>query len=307
MAETKRTLDPSVKERLDLIDWDGLKNSFGVTREAIEKNPKVASQLVYGAMTDLVQFNTGDISGEVSLRAFPTPAESKDLWKVKGYTKQEEKSEDQKLFFYGEEIYSKAAKKALFEKTSWMGTDKDGKQVRKYGNANASTGIPVAFAFKKRDENGNVIMGPDGKPEREPKRSFILSIHQPTNQIVGIAVDKLKERLQNSKNGVSMYGVKLTDEQINQVANGGAVILKDCKNKKGESFNAAVQFDVSQMTLVPVHPTALKQAERMGADLGIGKNSPSETTQKVENKPAKKSEKKAAPAVDRKPKTRLQR
>lgn len=290
MADTVKTLDPQVKERLERIDWKSVESSYGITREQIEKKPNIASQLAYGGMTDLIGFNSGDISGEISLRAFPTPKESGELWKVKGYTKQAEKSAEDKLFFYGEEIYSKQAKKNLFEKTSWVGSDGE----RKFGRANASTGIPVSFAFKKRDDQGNVILGPDGKPEREPKKSFILSVHAPTNQVVGIAVDKLKERLQNSPNGVSMYGVKLTEEQVGQIANGGAVILKGCKNKNGEAFDSfpgigtPVQFDVAQMTLVPVHPTALKQVMKMGAGV---EGAAQEPVKKVEKAKVEKTEK----------------
>lgn len=312
MAETTKTLDPQVKERLDKIDWDGVKTSFGISRETIEKNPRVAAQLVYGAVTDLIPFRLGGISGEISLRALPTPAESGDLWKVKGYTKQEPlKLEDyvasngqkpaKQLFYYGERVYSEKALKSLLEQTSWVGSD--GK--KKFGYANASSGMAVSFAFKKRDKDGNVVMGADGQPEREEKKSYILSIHRETNQVIGIAVDKLKERLTNSKNGISMYGVKLTDEQVNQVANGRAVILNGCKNKEGQAFNVAVQFDVSQMNLVPVHPIALKEAQKMGADLGIGVKSEVKNEVKKTEKPAVKKTEKPAEAPEKK--TRIKR
>ncbi len=292
MADTAKTLDPQVLERLGKIDWKSVESSYGITREQIEKKPNIASQLVYGAMTDLVPFNNGVISGEISLRAFPTPADSNKLWGVKGYTKQAEKKEEDKLFYYGEEIYSKAAKKNLFEMTSWVGTDGQ----RKYGRANASTGIPVSFAFKKRDENGNVVMGADGKPEREEKKSYILSIHGATNQVVGISVDKLKARLSNGN--VQKYGVKLTEEQVNQICNGGAVILKGTKNKNGEAFESfpgigtPVQFDVAQMQLVAVHPTALKQVQKMGAGVSETTEAPKQDAKKAEG--AKKTTKKAA-------------
>lgn len=284
MAETAKVLDPQVKERLDKINWKGLEDTFGITREQIEKRPQVAKDLAYGAMTDLIPFSKNGISGEISLRAQPTPNASGKLWDVKGYTKLEPKTADDKLFFYGEEVYSKTAKKNLFEMTSWEGSD--GK--RKQGRANASTGIPVSIAFPKRDENGQIVKNEKGEIEREPKKSYIMSIHQPTNQLVGIEVEKLKAKLQNSPNGVSMYGVKLTDAQVEAVAMGKAVTLQGCKNSKGEKFDSfpglgtPVQFDVAKMTLVAVHPTALKQAMQMGAGA---------TTEKVEQPKERTSKK----------------
>lgn len=288
MADTAKVLDPQVMERLDKINWKGLEDTFGITREQIEKRPQVAKDLAYGAMTDLIPFSKNGISGEISLRAQPTPNASGKLWDVKGYTKLEPKTADDKLFFYGEEVYSKTAKKNLFEMTSWEGSD--GK--RKQGRANASTGIPVSIAFPKRDENGQVVRNEKGEIEREPKKSFIMSIHQPTNQLVGIEVDKLKDKLQKAPNGVSMYGVKLDEKQVEAVAMGKAVILQGCRNSKGEAFDSfkgigtPVQFDVAKMTLVPVHPTALKQAMQMGAGATVEKTA--EQKEKVPKKTTKK-------------------
>ena len=47
------TLPNDVQNRLNKINWDNLKEKYGITKEAILKNPVVASQLAYGQMTDL--------------------------------------------------------------------------------------------------------------------------------------------------------------------------------------------------------------------------------------------------------------
>lgn len=274
MAETDKTLDQKVIERLDKIDWDSLKKTTGITREQVEKFPAVASQLAYQQYTDLLFGSTADISGQFSLRAIPgkTPEEP---WRVKAYTIEAEKSEKDDLFLYGSPIYSEAAKKALFEKTSWQ--NQNGEKV--YGRANANAGRPVAI--EREQENGE-----------KKKEYYLISLHEPTNRIVGMPVEAIKRMLQNpdgTSRGQSVYGTKLTDDQVEKIVNGNAVKL-DGKTKEGKEFTAFVQFDVARRQIVPCHPTWLKQAERAGVDIGIGKQ------QEQEKK--KSTRKGAAPKQD---------
>ena len=271
--------DPKVIERLDKIDWKTLEKSTGITRKQIEETPKIAAQLAYGQVTDLVYGSTPDVSGLYALRAIPEKADSGKLWNVKSYTIDNKKDESSELFLYGSAIYSEKAKKALFEQTSWIGND--GKKV--FGRANANAGLPIGVNFTK----------PDGTKE---KQHFLVSFHAPTNRLFGIPVDAVRNMLQNedgTARDVQIYGAKLSDAQVEALVTGRAVKVDGCKDKEGKTFSTCVQFDVCKRQLVPVHPIALKEAERMGVDTGIGRK---EEPAKTEKKPVKK-----APAAEKKP------
>ena len=269
-------ISPEVKERLDKMDWKGLQASTGITRAQIEKSESTARQLAYGQVTNLVRGFTADIEGEYALRAIPRTDDQP--WKIKAYTIESEKKPEDNLYLYGARIYSEEAKKALFEMTTWEGAD--GK--KQYGRANANAGRPIGVEFT--DENGN-----------KEKKQFIVSLHQPTNRLFAIPVDALEKMMKERE--VSVYGKKLDDKQISEICKGGADVGKDCKRKDGSTFDAAVQFDVAQRQLVPVHPTWLKKAQRAGLDVGIGTKAaevkaqaPAETKAKENKKAETKAE-----------------
>ena len=46
------TLSKDVQEKLDMINWDSLKDKYGISRDTFYNNPHLASQLAYGQMTD---------------------------------------------------------------------------------------------------------------------------------------------------------------------------------------------------------------------------------------------------------------
>lgn len=48
------TLSKDVQEKLDRINWDSLKDKYGISRDTFYNNLHLASQLAYGQMTDLV-------------------------------------------------------------------------------------------------------------------------------------------------------------------------------------------------------------------------------------------------------------
>ncbi len=268
-------LSDAVKERLNKIDWDGLKKTTGITREQIEKMPTVANQLAFQGMTDLVFGSTEFISGQFSLRAIP--GKEGELWRVKAYTIEREKSVKDDIFLYGRPITSEKAKEALFERTSWENSE--GKKV--YGRANANAGRPIAI---EREVNGE-----------KKKEYYLVGLHEPTNRIVGMPVEAVKNMfLGKDENGnsreVSVYGVKLDEKQLTSLCNGEHVILNGCKNKAGEEFSTAVQFDPVRRQIVPSHPTFLKEALRAGVDIvGARKEAPAEA-------PAKKAVKTQKPA-----------
>ena len=78
------TVSKDVQQRLDKINWDNLKDKYGISREAVMSNPHIASQLAYGQMTDLIHGYTKELSGQFSLRAYPTG--KGETWEVKVFT-----------------------------------------------------------------------------------------------------------------------------------------------------------------------------------------------------------------------------
>ena len=272
--QNEQALDPRVAERLDKIDWDGLLRITGIRREQIEGNPTVARQLAYQQYTDLVYGNTADISGQFSLRAVPG-REPDESWRVKAYTIEREKTVNDDIFLYGSPITSKKAKEALFERTSWENSE--GKRV--VGRANANAGRSIAI---ERDVDG----------ERR-KDYYLVSLHEPTNRVIGIPVDAVRRMFfdENERaREVSIYGARLSAEQLDEICKGNHVLVDGCRNSKGEEFSTFVQFDVARRQLVPTHPAILKEAQRVGVDLlGSRKEAPAQ-------EPARTRERKAGQA-----------
>ena len=145
--EQNSNISEDVRKRLDCIDWDAVKEKCGISREAVEKNAAVASQLAYGQYTDLIPGVAGDLSGSFSLRAYPQG--EGEPWKVKMYTMERPKTEADTLFLYGAKIPGEKVKKNLLEKTDWLGTD----GTRKYGFANANSGYPVELTVDGKIKN----------------------------------------------------------------------------------------------------------------------------------------------------------
>lgn len=295
MANDEKKIPQDVAERLDKMDWESLKKSSGVTREAVEANPRVARQLAYGQKTELVFGNTPEVAGLFSLRAFPQGKDDQgnDLpYRIKSYTMEQEKTianclrtndkneEYSVAYFYAagqrNPITSPSIVRALLEKTNWVGSDGE----NKYGLANANAGKPVAAMIKDRDGN-------------ETKQYFLVSYFPPTNTFEGISVDAVKRHLENSD--LKMYGVKINDAQKANLAEGKAVFLKDCTTKDGRKFDTCVQFDAAQRQLVPAHPAWMKQMMAAGVEVNVhGKEQKAEQrkaapkAQKTEQKAEKK-------------------
>ena len=79
----EQTLSKDVQEKLDMINWDSLKDKYGISRDSFYTNPHLASQLAYGRMTDLVFAGKDDFSGMLSLRANMDTSGEKPEMKVK--------------------------------------------------------------------------------------------------------------------------------------------------------------------------------------------------------------------------------
>lgn len=220
------TLSKDVQEKLDMINWDSLKDKYGISRETFYNNPHLASQLVYGQMTDLVFASKEDFSGLLSLRANMDNSGEKPEMKVKAFTMEKPKTMADTLYLYKQPITSEKVKEALLERGEWM--------------------------------------GPDGK-----KQQFLVSIHQPTNRVVGMSVDSVRSVFfdkDNNLRGKGMYGVPFTAEQANALIEGKAVVHSG-QRKDGETFTCCIQFDAARREPAVSHPSWFKEAQRAGMDM----------------------------------------
>ena len=264
------TVSKDVQQRLDKINWDNLKNKYGISREAVMSNPHIASQLAYGQMTDLIHGNTKELSGQFSLRAYPTG--KGETWEVKVFTMERAKTAKDNIVVYNQPITSEKVKEALFERTSWV--DHEGN--KRTGLANANGGRPISLML-------------DGK-----KQECLVSIHQPTNRVVIMPVEQVRSYMfdQNGDlRGRSLYGVQFTKDQANAIVEGKAVVITG-QRKDGTEFKCCAQFDAAQRQVVPCHPTWFKEAMRAGMD--VGQKASKEQSQNQSNKAAQAQDK--APA-----------
>ncbi|MEE3476356.1 MAG: DUF3945 domain-containing protein, partial [Candidatus Cryptobacteroides sp.] len=105
----------------------------------------------------------------------------------------------------------------------------------------------------------------------------IVSFHQPTNRLVGIPVDAVKNMFVDKETGEyrkrQIYGAEITPKQADALAEGKAVKIEG-QTREGETFTTFVQFDAARRRVVPCHPAWLKEAEKAGVDLGIGNQKP---------------------------------
>ena len=256
-------LPNDVQNRLNNINWDHLKEKYGIAKETIMTNPTVAAQLAYGQMTDLVYGSTKELTGFFSLRAFPQ-GEGKE-WAVKLITMEKAKTPNDPLYLYNQPITSPKVKEALLERPSW----EDNKKKTHHGLANANGGRPIAIEL-------------DGR-----KQEFLVSIHLPTNRVVGMPVEQVKAMLLDEhghSRGRGIYGVTFTDEQAKALAEGKAIAISGMK-RDGERFTCCVQFDAAQRQVVTCHPTWFKEAQKAGLDMKYAKEVKvdKEGKQQVEN------------------------
>ncbi|MBR5562705.1 MAG: hypothetical protein IKW11_00570 [Bacteroidales bacterium] len=166
--------------------------------------------------------------------------------KVKVYTIEKPKTAADQLYLYRQPITSEKVREALLEKTKWTGPD--GKEYK--GLANANGGRPITLNI-------------DGR-----KQQFLVSIHQPTNRVVGMSLDSVRSYFYDKDNnlrGRGMYGVPFTPEQINGLIEGKAVVHTG-QRKDGEAFTCCIQFDAAKREPTVSHPSWFKEAQRAGMD-----------------------------------------
>ena len=243
----EKTLSKDVQEKLDMINWDSLKDKYGISRDTFYNNPHLASQLAYGQMTDLVFASKEDFSGLLSLRANMDTSGEKPEMKVRAFTMEKPKTMADTLYQYKQPITSEAVKEALLEKGEWLGPD--GKKM--HGHLNAYGGRPITLNI-------------DGK-----RQQFLVSLHHPTNRVVGMSLDSVRSYFYDKDNnlrGRGMYGVPFSEEQVKGLIEGNAVVHSGLR-KDGESFSCCVQFDAAKREPAISHPSWLKQAQKAGAEI----------------------------------------
>ena len=256
------TLSKDVQEKLDMINWDSLKDKYGISQDTFYSNPHLASQLVYGQMTDLVFASKDDFSGLLSLRANLDTLGDKPEMKVKAFTMEKPKTMSDTLYLYRQPITSEKVKESLLERGEWTGPD--GKKI--YGSLNVSGGRPIAINL-------------DGK-----KQQFLVSIHQATNRVVGMSVDSVRLFFfdkDNSLRGKGMYGVPFTAEQANALIEGKAVVHSG-QRRDGEAFTCCIQFDASRREPAVCHPSWFKDAQRADMDMTPKQKQEDKTVQQQE-------------------------
>ena len=262
----EHTISKELQEKLDNINWESLQANYGISKDYVYSNNAVASQLAYGQPTDLIPARNDVFSGMVSLRAYPVQDSTE--WKVKVIAMEKEKTKYDTLTLYNQPLPDRV-RDALLQRTDWVGND--GKT--KYGHANANAGEPVKLTIDGREQQ------------------FLVSIHQPTNVVMGMSVDQVKAHLFDKEGNVrdrGMYGVQFTPEQAKGLAEGRAVRLDGCRNKEGQTFSCYVQFDAAQRQVVACHPAWLKEAQKTGTDLGLGQQKGQAKTPLKQEKAANK-------------------
>lgn len=180
--EQNTKISEDVSKRLDCIDWEAVSAKCGISREAVEKNPAIASQLAYGQYTDLIPGVSGDLSGSFSLRAYPQ--QEGEPWKVKMYTMERPKTVDDNLYLYGEKITSEKVKKGLLAGSQKVNVQDKEPTVRdSFSVIRRDDHMPVFVVAKGRDDIIKAIrekFGEDSqiiRPER--LKAFLKSIEEP--------------------------------------------------------------------------------------------------------------------------------
>lgn len=268
----KNGFPESTQKLLSVIPWDEIA-ALGVNvQKDLLRNKDNLERMAYDHPTHLVNAKIKndklDFSGD--LQILVKHLDDKVTIKTRG------KIAEPSLKLFGEEIYSQKAIENLLEKA--VITTNKGNKVNGYVNANA--GFPIASTWK--DKNGE-----------EHTNNYFVSIDPETNHLDAVDVRLASAYIDAQK---QMYGVALSDEQRNDLKQGKAVVLFNCKTKdekgKEKTFNCAVQYNATTGRLAPCQPKWLKEVIRNTNNQAVVETKPEVKAEKAE---AKKTVKKAAP------------
>ena len=242
--EVQLDLSTGTLNVLEMLDWNQVEKDLGLTMQMIQDRPVIARQLSAGLFTDLVSLDTDSFSGLFSLHA----EENGEQLRLKAYTIEKPKTAGDELYVFGNRIESEVIKKALLEKTDWVG--RDGR--RRYGFANSNAGYTVKLEVK-------------GK-----KGMYLISVHQQTNRIVGETIETVRDyffRKDGILRGRGIFGVIFTEKQALALCEGRAVRLEGCIDAGSDPFGCFVQYDASIHQVTVCHPAWLKEALKAGLDI----------------------------------------
>lgn len=283
-------LSEFIQNRLNLIDWDKFRDTYGVDKKYFLGNERLATQLANGQVTDFVPCNLKTVDGARCIGNIALQAQfySDGTYKINNFTP----SVDPDLTVYGEQLWSKSATEKLlktFARPVYR-TDKDG-NVMKDGK-----GQNIVLAWNPVHEYANagkpIVLKRTGADGKEVETKYLVSLdhvcrgkdgkaYRGTNRLFLIPCDNVKSYLTNVAS--KLYGHEFTPAQIDALSEGKDLLIKDFQTKDGKVFEAVVQFDAVQHKVVPIEPDYWRQTQKAYRE-----------AEKAEKKTEVKAEKKAA-------------
>ncbi|MDD5891092.1 MAG: hypothetical protein PUC72_00975 [Bacteroidales bacterium] len=271
-----------VKSQLDKIDWDRMKESYGIDKEKIYSNPRLASQIANGEVTDIMQMrlnvaNVGHVYVEGAFQVRYGRDKEPDVRYI-------QVEREPKLFINGEELRSERIRERLLETYTHKVQGEDGTSRKEERYAYANGGYPITLTFENKETG-----------EKEP-RKYLVSFDAPmynkegkhyrgTQRLFLISCKEVENYLKNV--GKSLYNHTFTEAEISALVEGKDIYIEDFTNSKGEKFDYPVQFDAVSRRVVPVNPSWFRELQAKKRDMAKGESA------KVE-KPAEKAAEKAA-------------
>lgn len=287
-------LSDFVKARLAVLPWDDLKAQFGITREYVENNQRLATQLANSSVTDYLYANAtvGNMSiyGPVALQVLYSGEGDNLKASVKHFTPNP--NIDLKVF--GNDISSDDIRANLVNTyQDYIKIEgKPDKRVLLHSYNNG--GFPITLSYKDKDGNTarrQVLVSLDAYEYNKKGE-----IYRGTNRIFTMPVTQVRTYLDNVCKGI--YQHEFTEAEKDMLAKGKPIILKDCVNikKGGEVFQCCVQFDAVSRTVKAAETPGWREAKAQAyaekkAEAAAQKNVETKTEKKTENKKTAKENK----------------
>lgn len=137
-------------------------------------------------------------------------------------------------------VFSLDARLSLKEHNGKVVVNLEG--VKKYPNLN----MPFCgHEFSKVDKHNLLKTGNMGRvvelvdPQSKERIASVISVDRLTNNLAVVSVEKMQLP-------THIKGVDLSQEQLNELRQGKAVLVKEMTSAKGNSFNAEIQYNASK-------------------------------------------------------------
>ncbi len=254
-----------IQDRLNLIDWDSFKDIYGVDKKYFLGNERLGTQLANGQVTDFVPCNlkTADGARVIGNLALQAEFYSDGKYKIHNFTP----SLEPDLTVYGQPLYSKSGIETLlktfsrpvfkYDENGNVCKDEKGEnivagwnKVHEYANA----GRPITLKDKDGNEKkyiaslDHVCRGRDGRPYRGTNRIFLYPCENVKSYLTKVAP--------------KLYGHEFTPAQVEALAEGKDLLIKDFQTKDGKTFDAVVQFDAVQRKVVSIEPEYWRKTQQ---------------------------------------------